>query len=86
MNTCLVRASTLYRVVTLLIHEDDPQSRPVVIIVFAHVVRPSVRPSVRLHFSKQNKFQAKTMFAPGETAGLAEWIIDDTCLVEVYSA
>ena len=25
-----------------LIHEADPQSRPVVIIVFAHVVRPSV--------------------------------------------
>ena len=54
-----------------MIHEADPQSRPVVIIVFAHVCP---------HFSKQNKFQAKTMFATGETVGLAEWIIDDTYL------
>ena len=38
----------------------------------------SVRKSVRPHFSKQNKFQAKKMFATGETVGLAEWIIDDT--------
>ena len=61
----------------MLIHEADPQqSRPVVIIVFAHV-----RPSTRPHFSKQNKFHAKTMFATGETVGLAEWIIDDTCHV-----
>ena len=60
-----------------LIHEADPQTRPVVIIVYAHVARPSVSP----HFSKQNKFQAKAMFANGETVGLAEWIIDDTCLV-----
>ena len=56
----------------ILIHEANTQSRPVVIIVFAHVVRSSVRP----HFSKK-KFQAETMFA----VGLAEWIIDDTCLV-----
>ena len=54
----------------------DPRGRPtVVIIVFAHVVLSSVRPN----FSKQ--FQAKTMFALGETVGLAEWIIDDTCIV-----
>ena len=56
------------------IHSADPQSRPVVIIVF-HMS------SVRPHFSKQNKFKAKTMFATGETVGLAEWIIDDTFLV-----
>ena len=48
-------------------------------------VRPSVRPSVRPHFSKQNKFQVKTMFTTGETGGLAEWIIDDTCFVFVVS-
>ena len=24
------------------------------------------------------------MFATGETVGLAEWIIDDTCLVKIY--
>ena len=64
-----------------LIHEADPQSRPVVLIVFAHVVRPYVRPSVRPHFSKQNKFQAKTMIATCETVDLDEWIINDTCLV-----
>ena len=52
---------------------------PVAIIVFAHVVCSYVRP----HFSKQNKFKAKTMFATGKTVGLAEWIIDDTCLVVV---
>ena len=61
------------RVMHFLIHVADPQSRPVVIIVFTHVVRP--------HFSIQNKFQAKTIFATGETVGLAEWIIDDPCLV-----
>ena len=33
--------------------------------------------------SKQNKFQAKTLFTTGETVGLAEWIIDDTCLIYV---
>ena len=61
-----------------LIHSANPQSRPVGIIVFAHVVRSYVSTSVRPHFSKQNQFQAKTMFATGETVGLAEWIIDDT--------
>ena len=64
-----------------LIHSADPQSRPwprpVLIIVFAHVVRPSVRPSVHPHFSKSSQTkQAKTMFTTGETVGLAEWIID----------
>ena len=57
----------------VFIHSANPQSRPVVIIVFAHVVRSSVRP----HFSKQKK----TMFATGETVGLSERIIDDTGLV-----
>ena len=32
-------------------------------------------------FTKQNNFQAKTMFTTGESVGLAEWIIDDTCIV-----
>ena len=63
----------------------DPLGQPTVTagkdqIIFAHVVRTS---SVRPHISKQNKFQAKTMLATGETVGLAEWIIDDTCLVWV---
>ena len=41
----------------LLIHEADPQSRPVVIIVFAHVVHsyvcPSIRPPVPTFQTKQ---------------------------------
>ena len=56
-----------------LIHSAHPQSWPVEIIVFAHVVRPSVQ-----NLAKLNK--AKTMFATGETVGLAEWFIADTCL------
>ena len=70
----------------ILIHSADPQKRPVVIIVFAHVVRPSVRPSIPSFpsLAKQNKFQAKTMFTTGETESLAEWIIDDTCMYVPY--
>ena len=56
-------------------------SRPVVIIVFPHVDRPSVR----VHFSKssktKHKIETKTMFTTGETVDLAEWIIDDTYVV-----
>ena len=52
---------------SFLIQVADPQSWPVVIIVFAHLVRP--------HYAKQNIFQAKTMSDTGETVGLAEWII-----------
>ena len=62
-----------------LILSADPQSLPVVIIVFTHVVRPSV-PTFQ-NLAKQNKFQAKTMFTTGKTVGLAEWIINDICLV-----
>ena len=58
-----------------LIHSANPKSRPVGIIVFAHVVRPSK------HFKSIKTKQQKTMFATGVTMGLAEWIIDDTCLV-----
>ena len=68
------------RPVQILIHEADPQPRPVMIIVFALVVRPYVSS----HFSKQNKSQVKTMFATSETLDLAEGIIDDTCLVDIY--
>ena len=53
--------------VQFFIHSANPKSR--------HML------SVRPHFSKQNKLQAKTMVATGETVGLAEWIIDDTYLV-----
>ena len=64
--------------IVLLIHSANPKSRPVGIIVFAHVVRPSVRPSDRSHFSN---LENKTKFATCVTMGLAEWIIDDNCLV-----
>ena len=60
----------------LLIHSANPQSWP----GFAHVVRPSV-PTFQ-NLVKQNK--AKTMVATGETVGLAEWFIDDTCPVFLY--
>ena len=44
----------------------------------------SVRTYVRPHFSNVEKTtQQKTMIATGVTMGLAEWIIDDTCLVFV---
>ena len=59
----------------ILIHSANPQSRPVVIISFAHVVRPSPL------FKSSKTKQQKTMVATGETVGLAEWIIDDTSLV-----
>ena len=61
-----------------LIHSANPQSRLVGIIVFAHVVHTSVRTSPVFNIAKQNK--AKTMFVTGETVGLAEWILDVTCL------
>ena len=32
-------------------------------------------------FKARKTKQQKTMVATGETVGLAEWIIDDTCLV-----
>ena len=53
-------------------------SRPVGLIVFAHVVCPPP-----LFKSRKTK-QQKTMFATGVTMGLAEWIIDYTCLVSSY--
>ena len=40
-----------------------------------------IHPSIRHHFSKQNKFQVKTMFGTGKSVGLAEWIIDDTLVL-----
>ena len=44
----------------------DPRGPPTVMAGIDHyfcTCRPFVRTSVRCHFSKQNKFQAKTMFA-----------------------
>ena len=61
--------------IVILIHSSYPQSLPVVIIVFTHVVRTSVRTFVRpspLFKIPQNK----TMFTAA--ARLWVWIIDDT--------
>ena len=60
----------------------DPLGRPTVMASKDHCFRtccPYVRPSP-LFKSRKTK-QQKTMFATGVTMGLAEWIIDDTCLV-----
>ena len=62
-----------------MIHSADPHLRLVGIIVFALVL--SVCPSVPNFQNLANQNKAKTMFATGETVGMAEWIIDDTCLV-----
>ena len=64
----------------LLIHSANPQSRPVVIIIFAQI---SVRQSVLMfqNIAKQNKRRLKIMITTVGTVGLTEGIIDDTCLV-----
>ena len=57
----------------------DPRDRPTVTADSDHCFC-TCRPFVQ----KQNKFQTEAMIANGETVGLAEWIIDDTCLVTSY--
>ena len=59
----------------------DPQSLPVVIIVFTQVFRTYVRAYVPTFQNLENNFKVKTMFSTGENVGLAEWIIDETLLV-----
>ena len=61
----------------------DPLGQPKVTAGRDHRFRtccPSVRP-----FKSRKTKQQKTMFATGATMGLAEWIIDDTYLVENIS-
>ena len=50
-----------------------PQSRPVVITIFTQSVRPSVP-----------KLQNQATITAGRDCGLAEWIIDDSCLLFLY--
>ena len=66
---CLTKASLKVHEACFLIHEADPQSRQVVIIVFAPVCfcRPFFRPSVPTFQNKTN--ETKTT---GDTVGLAE--------------
>ena len=66
----------------VLIHSANPQPRPVVIIVFTHIVRTSVRP----HFSNSNKtkqFSSGSNVHYFETVVLTEWIIDLVYLLAV---
>ena len=58
-----------------LIHSAYPKSRPVGIIVFAHIVRPS--PLFKSRKTKQQKANVRYW----HDYGSGEWIIDDTCLV-----
>ena len=47
-----------------------PQSRPVVITIFTQIIRPCVP-----------KLQNQATVTAGRVCGLAEWILDDSCLV-----
>ena len=61
----------------------DPLGQPTVTAGGDHCFRTCCL-SVHPYFSKSsktNKFQTKTMFTTNKTVGLAEWIIDYTCLV-----
>ena len=61
-----------------MIHEADPQSRPVVITIFTHNVCPYVRPVTYFqNLAKRNRFQMIAI-AIGGIVGLAEGIINDT--------
>ena len=53
----------------LLIHQADPQSRPVVITIFARVVCPSI-PTFQ-NLAKQNNSQVRIVIDTGGTVGLA---------------
>ena len=69
----------------ILIHSACPQSRGVVVIVFAHVAVHRTVPNFQ-NLPKQNRFQEKTMFTTGETVGMAERIIDDTWIQKFFFA
>ena len=60
-----------------------PQSGPVVITIFTHVVRTSVRPSGH---PSVPKLQNQATITAGRDCGLAEWIIDHSCLVFVVGS
>ena len=72
---CVTKGST-YTFTTflmLLIHSADPQSDPVMITIITRVVRLSIR----IFKIKLNKANLHCL----SNCGLAEWIIDDSCLV-----
>ena len=70
----------------LFLRTIDPLGQTTVMADSDHCFRrccPSLHPPFQ-NLAKQNKFQTKIMFTTDETACLAEWIIDDTCLVYTY--
>ena len=69
-----------FRAFSKLYH--DPRGRPTVTAGSDHYFC-TFCPSVLPHFSNLQK-QQKIMVATCETVGLAEWIIDDTCLVSTH--
>ena len=76
-----LRCFTKYFHFFVLIHSANPKSRPLGTIVYAHVVRPSVRPN----FSNLAKQSNRNNVRYWRDMGLAEWIIDDTCLVQIVA-
>ena len=69
----------------ILIHSAYPQSRPIVIIVFAHVVRPYSYVHTFQNLAKQKQISSENNAHYWRVVGPAEWIIDDTCLVSYMS-
>ena len=63
----------------LLIHEADPQPRPVVITVFTHGITNFQ------NLAKQNNFQLRLVIITDGTVSLAEGIIDDTHVLFLLS-
>ena len=80
VQSCIIGSpmKTTYRIYSPIhVVYIDPRGRPVVITIFTQSVRPSVRPYVR----KSKNFKFKRQSLPARDCGLAEWIIDDSCLV-----
>ena len=98
-DTCLLLQNTIVETSCTILEVGqvsepliDPLGRPTISAVSDHYLCtccPSVRPSVRPSplFKSSTTKQQKIMVATFETVCLAEWIIDDTCLVlyNIYS-
>ena len=84
-NIFLSRTWKYVSISSILIHENDPQSQPVVITVFARGVRTSV-PTFQ-NLAKQNKFQARIVITIDEDYGSCDsgWVDHwwQECLVSV---
>ena len=82
MHLSFLNASKSFK----MIHEDDSQSRSVVITIFARIVCPSVRPVPTFqNLTKQNNSQTTIVIATGGgSVSLAEWIIDGTHVLFLF--